>query len=151
MKEVPTTVRSPHASVAARRRVDARIEPPILVVEDDCEIRSAMAELLRQEAFSVVEASNGRKALEYLLMATMMPSLILLDLNMPVVSGWEVIRVLRSHLRFANVPIVLVTGEQVTTAVTNRDTVGRLSKPFSPEELLAVVRQHVVGSPMRLR
>jgi len=138
---------SGHDSVPARRNLKTRARRPILVVDDDDDVRLALTELLRQEGFTAVEACNGREALDYLLAAPTMPSLILLDLNMPVMSGWEVLRAVRSHLRFADLPIILVTGERTPTDPANREIVGRLSKPFDADDLLALVRQHVVEPP----
>jgi len=125
--------------------VNTRMVPSILVVDDNDDVRSALGELLRDEGFDVVEATDGKKALDYLLAATTIPSLILLDVNMPVMSGWEVVRALRGHLRFVKLPIILVTGERrTTTDPASQAIVGRLSKPIHPDDLLALVRRHVV-------
>lgn len=132
-------------SLAVRPKMNARVGRPILVVDDHDDVRIALAELLRQEGFSVVEACDGKEALDYILTAPTIPSLVLLDLNMPVMSGWEVIRGLQGQLRFAHLPIILVTGERTPTDPASREIVGRLSKPFLPDEMLALVRRYVVG------
>ena len=134
-------------SVSAGPSMKSRVERPILVVDDNVDVRSAIAELLRQEGYTVVEATNGSEALQYLLTASATPSLLLLDLNMPVMSGWEVIRAVRGDLRFANLPIILVTGERRSTDSANQQIVGRISKPFLPDDMLALVKQHVVKPP----
>src|SRR5205085_2102838 len=83
----------------------------ILVVEDDDDLRGVVADLLRDEDFTVVEAPNGQAALDYLLGAATPPSLILLDLNMPVMSGREMIVALRGDPRLTAIPILVVTSE----------------------------------------
>ncbi len=86
----------------------------ILLAEDDDDHRWLAADVLRDSGFTVIEAVNGRAALDHLLNASRPPDVILTDLNMPVMTGWELITIARSHARFANVPIVLVTSDRVT-------------------------------------
>jgi two-component system KDP operon response regulator KdpE len=128
--------------------VIADVQRPILLVEDDAEQRSAMRDLLVEEGHVVVEASNGRLALDYLLDSEAQPRLILLDLNMPVMPGWELIRVAESYLRLAKIPIVVVTGEPGRIEVSSPNVVGRLSKPFPVDDLLALVTKYA-GSGAR--
>ena len=109
---------------------------PILVVDDAATIRVALAEILRQEGFTVVEACHGREALDYLLAGPILPRLILLDLSMPVMSGWELLGVLRAYRRFADLPIILVTGERPTTDPANlskwvQPSISRYRSPIS--------------------
>lgn len=121
--------------------------PEILVVEDDDALRAVVADFLRQEGFSVVEAANGSAALDHLLGAGTTPGLILLDLTMPIMSGREMIRVLQGYVRLSTIPVLVMTSEVPLTVSPEEGTVGRLQKPFSADQLLARVRQHV--SPTR--
>lgn len=113
----------------------------ILLVEDDDDQRLAMRDLLVEEGHVVLEASNGRVALDYLLGSGPQPSLILLDLNMPVMPGWELIRVLQSYLRLAKIPIVVVSGEPGPIEASSANVVGRLTKPFLVDDLFGFVRK----------
>ena len=115
----------------------------VLVVDDDSDDRALAVDILGDEGFAVVEAQNGRVALDYLLGAPVLPGLILADLNMPVMTGWEMITVARSYLRFSNLPIVVVTGESARTPLLDQFRVSRLLKPYQPDDLLAIVRAHV--------
>jgi CheY-like chemotaxis protein len=121
--------------------------PEVLVVDDDGDCRSLSAEFLREHGFPVIEAPNGRAALDYLLGARQLPALIVADLNMPIMTGWEMIAVLRGYLRFATLPIVVVTGEPVSPVLAEQFKVQRLAKPWMGEDLLALVRAHL-GAPV---
>jgi CheY-like chemotaxis protein len=122
--------------------------PEILVVEDDDALRLAVADVLRGEGFSVVEATNGSAALDYLLGGRTTPGLILLDLTMPIMSGREMIRVLQGYVRFSMIPVLIMTSEVPLAVSPEEGTVGRLQKPFSSDQLLAHVRQYVRPTPV---
>ena len=108
----------------------------ILVVEDDEELRDLVTDLLEEEGYDVVPASNGKQALDYLQGARGMPSLILLDLMMPIVNGWELLRNIRDDPWFSAVPVVVMTAMK-----RDRPTgaAAVLKKPFKIAELLEIV------------
>ncbi|HEU4405059.1 MAG TPA: response regulator [Polyangiaceae bacterium] len=81
----------------------------ILIVEDDDDIRELIAEVLRREGYDVLEAEHGARALEILAEQRTPPCLILLDLMMPIMSGPELIKVLRETDRLASLPVVVVS------------------------------------------
>jgi CheY-like chemotaxis protein len=119
----------------------ADLRRPILVVDDDNDHRATTGDFLRQEGYRVVEAANGRLALEHLLTDRPQPGLILLDLNMPIMTGVEVIQVLQSYLRLSQIPVVLVSGDPAALPASP-NVVARLAKPCLLEDLLAVVQAH---------
>lgn len=80
---------------------------PVLIVEDDHDLRNAMAELLQAEGYHCILAENGLEALDAL--RRLRPSLLLTDLLMPVMNGVELIRRLRSEARWRDLPIVVMT------------------------------------------
>jgi CheY-like chemotaxis protein len=80
---------------------------PVLIVEDDQDLRNAMAELLQGEGYQFVLAENGLEALDVL--RKLRPSLLLTDLLMPVMNGVELIRRLRSDAAWRDLPIVVMT------------------------------------------
>lgn len=84
----------------------------ILVVEDDASNREMLVRMLRKEGFSVVEAENGSHALEQLAIAK--PSLILLDLMMPVMDGFEFLKILRETPEVSRIPVIIVTARDLS-------------------------------------
>ena len=80
---------------------------PPTVVEDSEETRDVMARMLRGEGWEVLEAADGRAALE--LLKTRIPALILLDLMMPEVDGFRVVSELQGHDEWRDIPVVVVT------------------------------------------
>jgi signal transduction histidine kinase/DNA-binding response OmpR family regulator len=84
----------------------------VLVVEDDPASRDMLSRLLQKEGLEVMEAENGSAALEKL--ATQIPSLILLDLMMPVMDGFEFLSVLAREPQLAAIPVVVVTAKDLT-------------------------------------
>ncbi len=80
----------------------------VLVVDDEPDIRSILCDVLENEGYVVCGAGNGREALE-LLRSGERPSLILLDLMMPVMDGWSFLRALRNDEQLAEIPVLVVS------------------------------------------
>jgi two-component system response regulator MprA len=106
----------------------------VLIVEDDHDIRECMADALEVEGYSVALAANGREALEKL-RAGVRPDLILLDLLMPVMSGWEFRHEQLADPLLSGIPVVVVSASVPGGLRPDR----HLSKPFGVDELLEVV------------
>jgi signal transduction histidine kinase/CheY-like chemotaxis protein len=87
----------------------------ILVVEDDSTTREMIVRLVEREGWMAVPAENGRRALE--LLRTFTPSLVLLDLLMPEVDGFSVLREMRAHPKWKDIPVVVVTSLDLTGEV----------------------------------
>jgi CheY-like chemotaxis protein len=117
----------------------------VLIVEDDQDLRSAIRELLEGEGYFVLEADDGRDAL-YTLLLGEAPAvdLIILDLVMPWMTGWELIEILQEDPRLSNVPILVTTGVAVHRDATGIGaSVSWLRKPYGEDELLAAVNSAV--------
>jgi len=130
----------------------ARSETSILVVEDDTASREVIVRLLDREGWIAMEAENGRKALEMLKVHT--PSVVLLDLLMPELDGFSVLREMRAHPEWRDIPVVVLTSLDLTAEVRQfleRQAERVLQKgSYSREELLKEVRDSV-GEFMRRR
>jgi CheY-like chemotaxis protein len=112
----------------------------ILLVEDDADVRGAVAEVLEEEGYEVVCAGNGEEALAALA-SPAEPSAILLDLTMPVMDGWTFRRRQRSDPRLATIPTVVISANFPNDAravgALGADAV--LSKPFDLDRLVATL------------
>ena len=113
----------------------------VLVVEDDFDLRDALVPILEYEGHRVVSAANGKEALERL-HAMPPPSLILLDLMMPVMSGEEFRAEQLRDPTLASIPVVVVSAHASAEERARRlGAVGCVRKPFEVEDLLEQVRR----------
>ena len=106
----------------------------VLVVDDDQAIREVISEVLVDEGYQVVCAENGAEALRELRKQDG-PDLMLLDLMMPVMSGWEVLEQLQSNPDLPHIPIVVVS------AMTAPGVTEHMPKPINLDRLLATVER----------
>jgi len=132
------------AEPAGRRRPQRRI----VVVDDDDAVAAAVREVLAGEGFAVEAPGDAAAALPELLSAV--PDLVILDVNMPGMSGWELCSILRRQSATETVPILFLTGRhEVKDRITAMQLGGSdyLAKPFGADDLRAKVRTLVAGSP----
>jgi CheY-like chemotaxis protein len=107
------------------------------VVEDDQNVRDAVSDVLRDEGYHVETAANGSEALSVI--AKNRPSLIFLDLMMPVMNGYELLDALRATATFRTIPVVVMTAFSNANSV--RD-VPVLMKPMSVENILRAAQAY---------
>lgn len=110
------------------------MERSILIVDDDTDLRTGLVELLEHETFAVRSAENGRDALAALQTGPR-PSLILLDLMMPVMSGWEFIEAASKDEALASIPIWVMTALP-PGAPTPDNVFAVVRKPFDVAALI---------------
>jgi CheY-like chemotaxis protein len=111
----------------------------VLLVEDDLELRDILQDILEADGYDVVPAYNGRQALQYLLLSgEPAPHVMVLDLMMPMVNGWQVLDAIRGEVALQRLPVIVISA-------SNR---GRpdgattyLQKPFSLAQLLESIHQ----------
>jgi CheY-like chemotaxis protein len=120
------------------------MSPGVLVVEDDPDLLALMEMILEDAGHRVRTAPEGRAALERV--AEEMPGVILLDMRMPVMSGWEFAREFRArHGRAA--PIVVVTAaENAQARAAEIGADGCLAKPFDMGDVLGAVARHLAAA-----
>jgi CheY-like chemotaxis protein len=137
------TAPSKHRLTTRHEPVTAQRKPLILVVEDHQVTREALAMLLTDVGYNVVEAANGREALATLSNGAR-PDVILLDLMMPVMDGWEFMKRQRRDWRLCTIPTIVITGvASHDPRCLEMPIVRFLPKPCSPEQLMAAIEAEV--------
>ncbi len=116
----------------------------VLLVEDDDDIRDLMEAVLHDEGYSVCSAENGYRGLE--VARARHPALILLDLMMPVMNGWEFRTHQREDAELADIPVVVVSAAG-QDSVVSLGAAAFLPKPFDVDSLVRAVREHAGYGP----
>jgi len=127
----------PEAGSFTRRRTDT-----VLLVDDYADARATIRDLLEENGYPVIEAANGQQALN-ILVSQKVPSigLIVLDLQMPVMDGWEFLKLVRNYVLLAHIPVLVVSAHTQRLAAAAREhVVGCLQSPYDVNELMALVK-----------
>jgi CheY-like chemotaxis protein len=113
----------------------------VLVVEDDDDIRESIVSVLEEEGYAVEQAAHGADALEVLRRdGIQLPCVIVLDLMMPVMNGWDFRARLLEDVRLASIPVVCLSGDaRVAEKAAKLECAAAISKPVSLIDLLALV------------
>lgn len=115
----------------------------VLVVDDDPAIREVIAELLEDEGYVVAIAADGEEALAILQGQAAPPCLILLDLMMPRMNGWEFREAQRLDPSLAPIPVITISAHaDLLSGGTRLDAAGHLPKPLDIDRLLATIRHY---------
>lgn len=117
--------------------------PCVLVVDDDPSIRRMIVAALRRGNYEFLEAPNGREALE--LMRHDHPDVVVLDLMMPILSGWDVLRERQSDPDLRQIPVILISANRdpEIAAAVDKGVFAFLPKPFDIGALTALVQSCV--------
>jgi CheY-like chemotaxis protein len=111
----------------------------ILLVDDSCSARAVMKEMLEVAGYVVTEASNGAEAVQLLVGDPRLePSLVVLNLEMPTMSGWEFVRIVKSYHRLSTLPLLVVSTHDPST-LPKGVIAGYIRKPFSRKEFMLAV------------
>ena len=113
-------------------------QPMVLIVDDDAEVRAVIRECLEREGFQTVEGANAQQGIDKI--NQRIPELMMLDVSMPGIDGWEMLRRVREKLDVDELPVIVFSGklaEEELGAAPNRGAQGYLRKPFDPLKLVA--------------
>jgi CheY-like chemotaxis protein len=117
-----------------------QLRNPIVVVDDDTDVREALGEVLTEEGYSTVLFENGRAALDFLRQPSPDPALILLDLMMPGMNGWQFREEQLKDDRLRLIPVVVITASRLgSEAIQAREV---LFKPVGLGELVEAVHRN---------
>ncbi len=123
---------------------------PILIVEDDEDIREALQGLLELNGFEVLVARNGREAVDYL-QGTPRPALLLLDMAMPVMDGHRVLTFRKQTEGYQEVPVIILSAGMAAMNprdralyAANYSVAAFLKKPADPDQLLEIIERYVL-------
>ena len=122
--------------------------PTILLVEDNHDNRTIYGTILRHVGYDVAEAGSGEEGLE--LARKLIPALVLMDVAMPGIDGWEATRLLKSDPLTAGIPVVALTAHAMTEDRRRAEEVGcdgYLSKPIEPRRVVEEVRRLLGQAP----
>jgi len=116
--------------------------PLVLIVEDESELRHLYAQQLILSGFDVLEAGNGQDAIDAV--SSSSPDVVVMDLSLPVIDGWEATRRLKADDRTAHIPVVALTGHDGSGELQRATNAGCdwfVPKPCPPDALITEVRR----------
>lgn len=129
-----------------RPRTD-RDRPLVLIVEDQADLRHLYAQQLTMSGFDVIEAANGEDAIART--SSQFPDVVLMDLSLPILDGWEATRRLKNDSRTAHIPVVALTAHDGSGELQRATRAGCdwfVPKPCPPDALITEVRRILSGS-----
>ena len=109
----------------------------ILVIDDELMILEILCAFLEGEGWQVTTASNGQEGLERL--ASVQPAVVVSDVMMPVLDGWELCRRMQADPRYQSIPLVLMSALRTSSSLTGCSYAALLRKPFELDELLRTI------------
>lgn len=116
----------------------------ILVVDDDASHRTLISDLLEEMGYRTAQAGNGREALDHL--EEDLPAAVLLDLRMPVMSGWGLLEALKKMPRAKHIPIIIISAYGFEWEAELVGASGYVSKPVDLDKVRTTVQQ-IMGPP----
>ena len=134
--------------MAGKKKPSSSADAPLILVVDDFEDNRAMyVEYLQFQGLRVVEAVNGEEAVARA--TALLPAVIIMDLSLPVMDGWEATRRIKSHTKTKHIKVIALTGHAEPAHAKRALEAGCddfVAKPCLPENLLAKVREHLPQS-----
>lgn len=114
---------------------------PILVIDDDQAMRNMLETVLLDEGYSVILARNGKEGLE--MVDRQRPALVLLDLMMPVMDGWQFLEAIKARPEYSDLPILLLSASrQIASTARDNPVKAYIPKPFELARLLSCIDQY---------
>ena len=118
--------------------------PEVLIVDDDLAGRDALGELLESRGYSIALAASGREALDYLRSASA-PKIIILDLMMPMMDGWEFLQHQSRDFALLQIPVIVLTA---TPPIEPVRAIAVLQKPIHSDSLFKLLNRYLCPSQL---
>ena len=109
----------------------------VLIIDDEISIVEMLCAFLEEEGWQVTTASNGQEGLERL--ASVQPAVVVSDVMMPVLDGWELCRRMQADPRYQSIPLVLMSALRTSSSLTGCHYAALLRKPFKLGEMLQTI------------
>lgn len=122
------------------------VAPSILVIEDDVHVSTLVQFIFEREGYRVTVLGDGYAALKYIAEVEIQPGIVLLDVMLPIIDGYEVMRSMKAQPLWREVPIIVLSGRNNETDVMRAFAAGvddYITKPFQLGELLARVKRFI--------
>jgi CheY-like chemotaxis protein len=116
-------------------------ESLVMIVEDDVDVRESIAEVLEDNEYQSLGAANGKEAIEQLRAGLQKPCVILLDIMMPVMDGWQFRALQREDPELGSIPVVVLTAHADLQQADEMAAAACLKKPVRLDTLLATVQR----------
>jgi twitching motility two-component system response regulator PilG len=139
--DLPATANDTDSPV---RSLHDKIRRKILVVEDSSTIRKVISITLSQKGYEIIEAGDGLEALSRL--NEVKPNLILLDIILPKMDGYQILSIIRDNPEFKNIPVIMLTSKDGIINKVKGKMAGSsayLTKPFDPAQLVKTIERHI--------
>ena len=120
----------------------------LLIVEDHPDVREVLQSFLTTDWYAAEGVANGQEALDHLRAATELPRLIVLDLRMPLMDGWEFLQQRAVEPALVDIPVLVVTAVPSRAAPTGLGVAEIIAKPVDVATLLEKIGQHVRPRPI---
>ena len=127
--------------------VNDGVNRTVFIVDDEPDVREVMEDFLTEHGYHVEQAAYGMEALEKIALMNPKPKLVLLDVMMPYMDGFEVLYRIRQNPKTANIPVVMLTAKGDTTAIMRAQELRAddfISKPFDIPDFLRIVAKYVI-------
>ena len=116
----------------------------ILIIDDDEHLREDLLDILSFEGYNAIGAENGHEG--FLCAQAVLPDLILCDVMMPVMNGFEMLAMLRQHPQMTSIPVIFLSAQSEQSFVQNGMRLGAtayIPKPYTAQELLTAIQTHI--------
>ena len=123
-----------------------RRQPRVLIVEDQHDLRQLYVQHLTISGFDVIEAANGAEAIERA--SSGQPDVVIMDLSLPIIDGWEATKTLKADARTSHIPVVALTAHDGSGELERATSAGCnwfIPKPCPPNALIAELRRVLSG------